>query len=198
MGAFVDYLDLRLAVAEAVGRTDISDVMPRFTKLAESYLNKELRVREMESPATLTFTAGLSPLPSDFLEVKNLWDANGNAMRQTTEETVKNERGFQNGYSVNGTNLFISGLDAATRDMIYFAALPTLTTSPATSNWLLQKAENLYLYGITFEVAKWMKDTDLAAKSKGLMDMEMTELRRSDARARWGNAVIRPVNRTNP
>jgi hypothetical protein len=198
MGAFTDYLDIRLAVSEAVGRTDISDVMPRFTKLAESYLNKELRVREMETPVTLTFTTGLSPLPADFLEVKTLWNANGLPMRETTEETVKGEQNLQNGYSVNGVNIYIYGLTATTRDMIYFAALPTLITSLTTSNWLLQKHENLYLYAIALEAAKWLKDADMAGKLKGLMDMEMLEVRRSDARARWGNAVIRPMNRTNP
>jgi hypothetical protein len=43
-----------------------------------------------------------------------------------------------------------------------------------------------------------MKDIELVKQMKYLLDMEMLEVRRSDARARWGNAVIRPMNRTNP
>jgi hypothetical protein len=198
MGAFVDYLDLRLAVSETVGRTDISDVMPRFTKLAESYLNKELRTREMEKNATLTFTGGLAPLPECFLEVKTLWDANGQPMRGTTEETVSGEQSNQNAYSINGSDVYIYGLSATTRDMVFYEAIPTLTVSSSTSNWLLQKHENLYLYAISLEAAKWMKDIELVKQMKYLLDMEMLEVRRSDARARWGNAVIRPMNRTNP
>jgi hypothetical protein len=198
MSAFVDYLDLRLAVSEAVGRTDISDVMPRFTKLAESYLNKELRVREMETKTTLTFTGGLAPLPDCFLEVKTLWNANGIPMRGTTEETVRSEQNSQNDYSINGTNLYVYGLSATTRDMVYYEALPTLTVSTSTSNWLLQKHENLYLYAVALEAAKWMRDIELVKQMKFLLDQELLEAKRSDTRARWGNALIRPMNRNNP
>lgn len=198
MGAFQDYLDLRMAVAEMVGRNDISDVMPRMVKLAESYLNRELRIRDMETPAVLTFANGVAPLPADYLEMKYVFGGDGTPMQGTTARVVAYDRNAQNGYSIENDGVHIYSLNGVTRNCIYYASLPTLTASPTTSNWLLQDAENLYLYAVSYEVAKWMKDVDLASKLAGLRDLEMVELKRMDNKARFGNAVIRPVGALNP
>ena len=61
--AFDDFLDLRTGVFEQIGRSDIADVFPRLTKLAEARLNRELRCREQITEATLTFSGGVASLP---------------------------------------------------------------------------------------------------------------------------------------
>ena len=192
MATFADYLDLRLAVSEFVDRRDITDVMPRFVQAAENALNGFLRAREMVTTgATLTFTNGYAALPADFLEVETLWDAtnryplsgvNNKQLIQGTSDIYS--------FAISGTNCFIDAL-TGTRLLDYYAALPTLTASSTTSNWLLQSAPNLYLYAVSLEAAKWLKNADLVAAAQKLFDQEMLEQNRTNARARYGNVSIR-------
>ena len=193
MGAFADYLDLRIAVAEFVDRRDLSDVFPRFVLAAENSLNGFMRSREMLTVgATLTFTSSLAPLPADFLEVKTIWDAT-NRIPLSGADSTQLLQGTSDIYTfaISGSNVYIDGLDGATRLMDYYAALPTLTASPTTSNWLLQAAPNLYMYAVAVEAAKWMKNPDLVAAAQKLLDQEVLEQNRTNARARYGNATIR-------
>ena len=192
MAVFADYLDLRVAVCEWVDRRDITDVMPRFVQQAEAVLNKFLRTRENTTfGATLTFTAGLAPLPADFEEVVTVWDAtnkyplsgaNGRQLLQGTGDIYS--------FAIDGTNVFIDAL-TSTRLMDYYAKLSTLTASLTTSNWLLQRSPGLYLYAVCVEAAKWMKKPDLVAAAQSLMEEERRELQRDNARATFGSAQIR-------
>jgi len=193
MATFADYLDLRIAVAEFVDRRDIGDVMPRFVQAAEREINRFMRSREMLTfGATLTFTASLAPLPADFLEVKTIWDAT-NRCPLSGADSKQLLQGTSDIYSfsISGSNVFIDSLDGVTRLLDYYAALPTLTASPTTSNWLLQAAPNLYLYAVCVEAAKWMKNKDLVDAAQGLLAQEVLEHNRANARARYGNATIR-------
>ena len=185
--AFSDYTDLRIAVAEQVGNREISDVLDRFTKQAEAFLNRELRCREMLTNATLTFASGLAPLPSDFIEVMTLFDANGKPMPAAVYGVAR-RNGYE--YSVTATSVFVYGLDGATRDLEYYAKLPTLTASLTTTNWLLAKSPNLYLYAVSLEAAKWLKDAELSTAMAGLLKDEMQSLAWSDMRGRFGSSVV--------
>ena len=192
MATFADYLDLRLAVSEFVDRRDLGDVMPRFVQAAENAMNGYMRSREMLTVgATLTFTSSFAPLPSDFLEVQTLWDAT-NRYPLSGANSTQLLQGTSDIYSfaISGSNCFIDGL-TGTRLLDYYAAIPTLTTSVTTSNWLLQAAPNLYLYAVCLEAAKWLKNPDLVAASKKLLDQEILEQNRTNARARYGSAQIR-------
>lgn len=192
MATYADYLDLKLAVSEFVDNRMMSDVFPRFVQAAEKQINGWIRSREnFTVGATLTFSNGYAPLPADFLELKTLWDAtnryplagvDGRQLIQGTNDIYS--------FTISGTNVYIDGL-TGTRLMDYYAALPTLTASPTTSNWLLQAAPNLYLYAVCREAAKWLKNADLVAASQKLYDAEVLDQNRTNARARYGNTSLR-------
>lgn len=190
MPAFADYLDLRIAVAEHVDRRDISDVILRMTQAAEDMLNKKLRCREQFTTATLTFTAGVAPLPANFLEVETLWDATERFPLEGSVRQVLKSVQDAYAFAIVGTNCYLYGL-TGTRVLDYYAALPTLTTTVTTSNWLLAKAPDLYLYAVSLEVAKWLKNVDLAQATDELLKREMRDLQRGDAYERYGSASIR-------
>lgn len=190
MAALADYLDLRVAIGDHVGNHSLSDVMPRLVQQAETYLNKELRTRQQVTYATLTFANGAAPLPADFLEIITVFDAFNNPMRATQLADQRRIGSMYSKYSIDGTNINISGY-SGDRDIQYYAKLPTLTTSPTTTNWLLAECPDVYLYAVGLEAAKFLKDVDLATATKTLLDAAMSELRTGDERARWANSTVR-------
>jgi hypothetical protein len=190
MAALADYLDLRFAVGDHVGNRSLSDVMPRLVQQAETYLNKELRTRQQVTYATLTFANGAAPLPADFLEIITVFDAFNNPMRATQLADQRRIGSMWSKYSIDGTNINVNGY-SGDRDIQYYAKLPTLTTSPTTTNWLLAEYPDVYLYAVGLEAAKFLKDVDLAQATKTLLDAAMSELRTGDERARWANSTVR-------
>lgn len=190
MSVFADYLDLRFAVGDHVGNRGLSDVMPRLVQQAESYLNKELRTRQQVTYATLVFTNGVAPLPTDFLEIITVFDAFNNPMRATQLADQRRLGSMYSRYSIDASNINIDGYTGK-RDIQYYAKLPTLTAGPTTTNWLLTEAPGIYLYAVGLEAAKFLKDVELSQATKVLLDGAMAELRIGDERARWANSTVR-------
>jgi hypothetical protein len=93
-------------------------------------------------------------------------------------------------YAVSGSNVLVYGA-SGTRSIIYFAAIPTLTTSPTTSNWLLAAHPQVYLYAVGFEAAKFLRDVELAAATDQLFAGALNDMLINDERDRWANAVVR-------
>ena len=75
--ALTNYSDLKTTVANYLGRSDLTNQIPDFISLAETRLNRVLRVRQMLQTATATTTANDATvgLPSDFLEMRDLFVA---------------------------------------------------------------------------------------------------------------------------
>jgi hypothetical protein len=184
--SFADYTDLRIAVAEQVGNRDISDVMDRFTKSAEAWFNREIRTRQQLKTATLVFVGGVAALPSDFIEVSVLMDVNKLPVSVAVRGAVMTE---SNGYRVIGDSVSWPQV-VGNRELEYYAKLPSLTDALTPSNWLLVLSPNLYLYAVTLEAAKWLKDVDTSTAMAGLIKDEVQSLIWSDVRARYGSSII--------
>lgn len=190
MAALADYLDLRFAVSDHVGNRSISDVMPRLVQSAESMLNKKLRCRQQITATTLTFVNGVVALPADFVEMSAVYGLNGYKMHAGLLADARRCGSQWSKYSIDGTSIHINGFSGA-KDIEYYAKLPTLTTSPSTTNWLLQEAPDVYLYAVGLEAAKFLKDVDLTQATKLLLDDAMQSLAVDDERARWANSTVR-------
>lgn len=185
MTAYADYTDLRIAVAERVGNRDISDVLDRFTLAAEAWFNREVRCQDQIKSATITFTDGTAPVPSDCIEVVRLLDANASPMA-TSYGSASGD------YFVAGSSLTLANADGP-RAIEYYAALPSLTTSLTASNWLLQKSPDLYEGMVSLQAAKWLKDAELATALSTVVASEVSSLKWADVRSRYGASPIRRV-----
>lgn len=195
MAVFADYLDLRVAVSEHVGNRNISDVMTRLVQQAESGLNRQLRTRKQITSDTLTFTDGAATLPTDFLEMINVYDGNGQPMRAGTLSGNKAYGANYWRYAINGSQILIEAL-SGDRDIEYFAALPTITGSVSGSNWLLLQYPDVYLYAAGLEAAKFLRDAELATATQALLVQSMATVMADDEKARWSNATVRVVGIT--
>lgn len=190
MAVFADYLDLRVAVAEQVGNRNISDVMPRIVQMAESSLNQKLRHRKQITSDTLTFASGVATLPTDFLEMINVFGAYGVAMAAGSIADVNRCGSEYSRYAIDGTSVLIYGL-SGDRDITYFAKIPTITTSVSSTNWLLADYPSVYLYAAAVEAAKFLRDAELAQATQALLAQALSDMKVDDERARWSNATVR-------
>lgn len=190
MSAFADYIDLRLAVSEHVGNRAISDVFSRLVQQAEADLNRKLRTRKQMTEATLTFTGGVATLPADCLQIISLFYSAGVPMYAGSVKDGQSPRSQDFTYAVFGNTVRINGFEGA-KQLLYFAKIPTLTTSLTTTNWLLEDHPNVYLYSVGFEAAKFLRDAELAQATAPLMVDAINDVIIDDEAARWSNSVVR-------
>lgn len=165
----MDFLELRIAVGDLVSNRNISDMMVGLTKRAEIALSRRLRTMWQIDDFTPTWTDDEADLPADFLEL------------------------------VTSNNYLTIGAGTITRrpyytcpeDIKYYAALPTVTTGPTGTNWLLTQFPNAYLYAVGVEAAKHLRQPEVALATQGMLDGELMAVKIEDDRARYGHRAVR-------
>jgi hypothetical protein len=193
--AFADYLDLRIAVAEAVEDDGLSDVMPRLVLLAETMFNRILRTRHQMTATTLTLASGEAALPADYLQMLHVYNNSGGKMKQSSLAEVKTSQSSYSRYAVDQSKIYINGFDGD-RDIVYFAKVPTLTASLTTSNWLLENYPDAYLYAVAIEAAKYRKNVPLAQNYGALLADSIAQINQENSAALWSDSVIRIAGAT--
>lgn len=189
-GAFTDFIDLQTAVVEHVGTSEIVDVFPRLVRMAETQFNNSLRCREQVTTATLAVASGTATLPVDFVEAIGLYDESGYEYVQQPLQSTRVSQLHRHYYSIGATTLNTKLADG-NYTLQYYAAIPTITDSSTDSNWLLVKHPGVYLYGVGFEAAKYLKNIELAQATRELLDMEMRQVSARDERERFSRARVR-------
>ena len=173
------------------GDTDTTAYVPDMIELAEAYFNRRLRVRDMETVAdsgSTTVTAGVASLPSDFRAVVSVRETASEHYQikpkpmdqlEMYEDLTSGKVQF---YDVLGGELhFWPRVDTTVR-LRYLQAIPALSDGN-TSNWLLQKHPDLYLYqslacGEAFNmndsrVAMWKAKAEQALNDVELEDVHL-------------------------
>lgn len=157
------YDNLKTSVGDWLNREDLSAVIPDFIELAENRIYHELRSPVNEKTILLTLSSdGYATLPSDFLEVKDVfW--NYNPLYRVTLSQLHSyvERtGAAPEVFARETYRFrffpvptVLGTDELR--MIYYYDPGRLTAS-ATSNVVFAAAPELYLYGALVEAAQYL------------------------------------------
>jgi len=193
MSTIADYASLLVDAGEYSGRNDVAHLFPRFIGLAELKLNRFLRVAEMELVGTVTVTNGAGTLPADFLEAREVKNANGLPIRavslQQLTESYAGRSGIPAGYAIVGSTINVRPIGDGNLTITYYGKLPGLTLS-TPSNWLLEKAPDAYLYALVEEIAIWERDIDKAGAALQLKAQALSGLKIGDERSRWGNAQV--------
>ena len=100
----------------------------------------------METTATVTIASGSGALPSDFLEAISGYTATRGLTYAPdggfTRELPRRQRDDPLWYTVLGSN----ALSGASFTLNYYAKIAALSDA-ATTNWLLTKSPNAYLFG---------------------------------------------------
>lgn len=190
MSAISDYGSLLIDACEYAGRNDVAHLFARFVGLAEAKFNRQLRVGEMEKAADLVLVDGDADLPDDFLEVRSLLAPNAMPLSAWSltqlQDRFRGYSGYPAGYAVVGNVLQSRPAGSATLKLSYYAKIPPLTPSNPT-NWLLEKAPDVYLYGVVEEIGIFGGDAEKATGARALKQEAIKGLKLDDERARWGN-----------
>ncbi|MGH6809859.1 MAG: phage adaptor protein [Ensifer adhaerens] len=188
-----DYASLIVDAGEYSGRNDIAHLFPRFLGLAELKLNRALRVSEMEHKATISVVDGEAPLPADFLEARQVLSASGLPIRaialQQLAVNAECGAGPPDGYAIVGNQIKILPGGDRGLTMTYYRKIPPLSPNSPT-NWLLEKAADVYLYALVEEIAVWERDAGKAGAAQELKLMALSGLKFGDERARWGDTQM--------
>jgi len=187
-----DYASLLIDAGAYSGRDDIAHLFARFVELAEVKFNRGLRVADMERTSTLPLAGGEGTLPADFLEARQVLAPGGRVLRaQPLAElsALETSGGAPIGYAIVGNRIRVRPKGAEELELTYYARIPALTVADP-GNWLIDKAPDVYLYGLVEEVAIWERDAAKASAAETLKRQAIAGLGLADERLRWGNGEI--------
>lgn len=181
-----NYSDLLASVALWVHRTDLTSQMPDFIALAEAEFNHRLRVRDMETAIPSTaLVSGEYALPADFAAMKYLKaDTSPPQTLQLTTQEYLADKHDQAGtplyFAISGTKAICWPTSGSIKG-VYFAKIPALT-SLNTSNWLMTKHPDLYLFGVIAQACVFTRDAPLEAAMNQRVDRLIASIN-SDSKA---------------
>ncbi len=183
------YSDLRDAIAKwAFREGDESFIasVPDFIELAETRINRELRVGAMEKTAPVTMTNNVGTLPDDYLQFRSVARNGVYPVYLNSASTAC----FCDQFSIDGNQIRIGFGVTGDISLIYYARIPALSDTNPT-NWLLDKAPDLYLYGALVESAPFMMDDARLGTWTTLYQKAMQDLINDDNRAKYARASTR-------
>jgi hypothetical protein len=171
--ALDSYSGLLASAASWLNRQDLTAVIPDFITMAEAQINRELRVIDMETRSEAVSTAEeWVPVPDDWLETRQLSVMISSSIVDPPLRYVGEEEAIQlkarlptgtpRWYTITASQFDLipaSSSSGTTLELIYYARIPALSTTN-TSNWLLVKSPDLYLYSTLLEAEAYMKDDD--------------------------------------
>ena len=198
--AITTYSDLKTSVANYLARSDLTSQIPDFIQFAEIQLRRELRIRQMLSSATLTTTGGTATvnLPSDFLELKNIYvdgDPTWTLTYLTPSTLVRNGRTYEAGKPLYYTILASQVKFGPTPDttysvpLLYYAA-PAFLSDSNTSNVFLANCPDLLLYGSLAEAEPYLMNDARLATWQAMYDRGLLGLRESDDRGEFSASPL--------
>jgi hypothetical protein len=194
------YTTLQAAVASWLARSDLTSQIPDFIMLAEAKLNRSLRTRQMEQRSTATATEYMA-LPINFIELRNI-QVNG-----TPNYLLEQRAPFEMDYLDDGSTgrpsrycLLANQIQLApapdsayTLEIDYYEQIPPLATN--STNWLLDCASDIYLYGALLEAAAYILDDPRIPLWMQAYERTINQLQTADKRARWSGSpmAVRPA-----
>lgn len=189
--ALANYSDLQSAIAGWLNRTDLTGQIPDFITLAESKLNRRLKLRVMETEATLSVSSGAQSvaLPTGYIEPMGLWADDATERRelryldpvQMPDETAA---GTIHYWTITGENIAFErpSSEALSLTLRYLKAFALSDAEP--TNWLLTHHPDAYLFATLVEAAPYERDTEALAIWTARLESALTEIENKEARSR--------------
>lgn len=185
------YSELKSAVADWRHRSDVDSKTADFIALAEARIFRELEKREHDTETELTATVDSRyiALPTGFVRPIALWlkawtPREPLTLRQPQDFSPSSESGVPAYWAIDGLNIaFDVACDAAYTFDFRFAKSLALS-DVQTTNYILTKYPDVYLYGALVEAALYDVDPNSAQLFDGKFMSALESAKGTEARAR--------------
>lgn len=190
------YAELKTAIANWLNRDDLTSVIPDFVTLAEAQMNRAVRHWRMEKRVETTLDEQYENLPSDFVETLELTLTDGDMLTLiSTADMQRRKRdsvvtGKPKYYRVSSDQFeFYPAPDGDyTLSLQYYGKTPALSDSN-TSNWILENAPDLYLYGCLLQAAPYLGDDNRAQVWGSLYAAALEALEQENMTAKYSGPL---------
>jgi hypothetical protein len=187
------YAQLKTSIADWLNRSDLTSAIADFIMLAEAEFNRTVRVRQMIVRANATLDSEYTQLPSDFLQMENLVLLTTTPTKLEFLSDEQSDDFYTRYFSAAGTPRYYTiigdtfkavpspGTDTTQVQMTYYGKIAALSDNN-TTNWLLTKHPDLYLYGALLQSAPYLQDDSRipvwnAAYERGIEAMKLEQER---------------------
>lgn len=200
--ALDSYANLKTALADWVnksGLASVGDKAAEWIALFEAQANRELDVREMSASATYTVSDEEMALPCDFAGVKSFRIEGSPAVSLEYAPVEAFDDAFSTGkpsrYSVTDRIIFDPVPDAEYEVRLrYRRRIPSLGTG-CTTNWLLRKHPDAYLYGSLSQALIYFRD-DERQVIRDAYAAALNAIEEDDKRTAYPSTVNAPAGRS--
>jgi hypothetical protein len=197
MATIATYSDLVTAItSDWPARSDIAAIADTVIQLAEGIFNGKLRMRQMETTATLVPVSNLCTLPSDYLEYKRVVEVASIRRRldyitEDASDALYPDRaaGLACNFTILGTQLQAFPLSSNNIELTYYQKIPGLT-STNTTNWLLTAHPNAYLHACLLYIGEYIKDADRISTESQFLQSYIDLMNSLEMRGKFGNAGV--------
>lgn len=187
--AITTYSELQTAIANWVHRSNLTSRIPEFIALAEARLNRDLRLRTMESNESISTSIGSRTvaLPTGFLEPLALFIERSTGRDALTFRPSRMETTAASGepefWTVDGTNIAFERPANAVYSLTFKMLKAFALSDSVTTNWLLTNYPDLYLAATLVEAFGYGQD-DEALKWLARYGQTLAEVNTKEARSR--------------
>lgn len=195
------YADLQTAIIEDTHRADLTSLVPRFIRLGEGLIRRDLKAYELVANITdsdrITAGEGLYNLPGTLVNIRSLHvvGRSGDALHRVSPNSIRrldaSTLPAQYTQHSNGT-IEVRGVPSASTvlEVRYFGIPAPLATTP--TNTLLTDHEGLYQAAATYYLYLHTQDRELAQDQANTFDAIMERINEFAAR-KIGGASVAPA-----
>ena len=186
--ALANYTDLQAAIADELARDDLTSKIPDFIKLAESEINRDLRVKEMREIVTInpSQSVNYTDLPDGFMELISFSDHYGEPVFEVVTEDLARSRyaaseSWPNRCAIGARIEFDCVADASyDYTMAYWKRLDI---EADTTNAVMTNHPDLYLYGSCLKATHYINDDERAGLWRSIYDLAVAKANRQSNRS---------------
>ena len=199
--SITNYTNLQTEIAQWLNRDDLTSAIPTFIQLAESQMNRDVRHWQMETRSSGQQSAGdqYMQIPADWIETIRFHvtgsgtsplDLISRAAMQDKRAGAEDTSGTPRYYCHADSQFELYPTPDADTDveLLYVAKIPDLATN--STNWLLEDAPDVYLYGSLLHSAPYLQEDARVAVWAQMYSAAVARLNEASEKARYSGSGL--------